>query len=90
MSNFISNADFENQNTDPVNEKSSDDDLLMEEILTNINTTPIGKVLKRIATLPECRQEKVLDVRQQLTKGDYDLNERLDIVLEKVLSDIDD
>ena len=65
-----------------------DGDLIMEQILENINTTPLGQVLKKIAVLPEVRQEKVLGVRQQLTKGHYDLNERLTLALDKVLEDI--
>ena len=60
----------------------------MEQILDNINTTPIGQVLKKIAELPEVRREKVLDVRQQLCNGKYRLNERLDTVLDKVLEDL--
>ncbi|MHC4475581.1 MAG: hypothetical protein ACYTEL_08040 [Planctomycetota bacterium] len=63
-------------------------DLLMEQILENINTTPIGQVLKRIASLPEVRRRKVLDVRRQLTDGKYDLNQRLDIALDRVLEDL--
>lgn len=62
-----------------------DKDLVMEQILENINTTPIGQVLKKIAALPEVRKDKILDVRRQLTQGDYDLNGRLDIALDKVL-----
>jgi hypothetical protein len=77
---------FEDQ---PVNEDLlAEQDLLMEQILENINTTPIGKVLKKIASLPEVRKEKVLDVRQQLSKGKYRLNERLDIALDRVLEDL--
>jgi len=67
---------------------AADEDLLMEQILENINTTPIGQVLKKIASLPEVRREKILDVRRQLTEGKYNLNERLDIVLDKVLEDL--
>ncbi len=63
-------------------------DLLMEEILENLNTTPMGQVLKRIASLPEVRKDKVLSVRRQLTDGKYKLNERLNIVLDKVLEDL--
>jgi len=62
-----------------------DNDLVMEQILENINTTPIGQVLRKIASLPEVRKEKVLDVRRQLTEGNYDLNQRLDVALDKVL-----
>lgn len=62
-------------------------DLFMEQVLENINTTPIGKVLKRIASLPEMRRKKVLNVRKRLGTGHYELNERLDIALDKVLED---
>jgi hypothetical protein len=61
----------------------------MEQILDNMNNTPIGQVLKKIASLPDVNKQKVLRVRRQLTEGRYDLNERLDHVLEKVLDDLD-
>ena len=64
------------------------DDVLMEEILENLNTTPLGLVLKKISSLPEIRRDKVLDVRRQLTDGRYELNQRLDTVLEKVLEEL--
>jgi len=64
-------------------------DLLMEKILQNITSTPIGKVLKAIAELPDTRKQKIIDVRKRLVEGRYDLGERLDIALEKVLEDID-
>jgi hypothetical protein len=67
---------------------ASEEDLMMEQILKNITTTPIGQVLQKIASLPEVRQEKILAVRRQLTEGKYNLNERLDIVLDKVLEDL--
>ena len=91
MPDFGSNGRIEGQNrqTDSVNESlAADEDLLMEQILENINTTPIGQVLKKIASLPEVRREKILDVRRQLTEGKYNLNERLDIALDKVLEDL--
>jgi hypothetical protein len=69
-------------------ELAGEDDLLMEQILENINSTPIGQVLKKIACLPEVRTEKVLDVRQQINKGEYNLNERLNVALDKVLEDL--
>jgi hypothetical protein len=91
MPSFDSNGRFKdkNQQVNSANENLvAEQDLLMEQILENINTTPIGQVLKKIATLPEVRKEKVLDVRQQLSKGKYRLNERLDIALDKVLEDL--
>jgi hypothetical protein len=65
-----------------------DKDLIMEQILENINHTPLGQVLKKIASLPEVRQQKVLRLRRQITAGGYDLTERLDEVIDKVLEDL--
>jgi len=88
MPEFDCNSQFENGNrqVDPaVKSLTADADLVMEQILDNINTTPIGQVLRKIASLPEVRREKVLDVRRQLTEGNYDLDKRLDVALDKVL-----
>ncbi|MHC4757826.1 MAG: flagellar biosynthesis anti-sigma factor FlgM [Planctomycetota bacterium] len=72
-----------------LNEKyATDDDMLMEQILDNINSTPMGRVLKRISALPEVRKRKVLKLRQQIHEGEYRLNDRLDNALEKVLNDL--
>ena len=70
------------------NEFKTDDDLFMEQILNNLNRTPLGKVLKKIASMPEVRQNKVLEVRKKLTCDEYELNKRLDIAMEKVLEDL--
>ena len=86
MPDFDSDSHVEAQNMDE--SLKGDEDLIMEQILENINNTPIGQMLKKIASLPEIRQEKVLGVRRQLTKGQYNLNERLDIALDKVLEDL--
>lgn len=67
---------------------SRDKDLVMEQILENIHNTPLGQVLKRIASLPEVRREKVLQLRRQITEGRYDLTGRLDVALDKVLEDL--
>ncbi|MCK4752070.1 MAG: hypothetical protein KAS75_01395 [Planctomycetes bacterium] len=69
-------------------ELSADEDLLMEQILENINTTPIGQVLKKIVSLPEVRQQKVLNVRRQIIESKYDLNDRLDSALDRVLEEL--
>jgi hypothetical protein len=91
MSDFDSSSRTkgENRQVDTVDDSlAPDKDLIMEQILENLNTTPIGKVLKKIASLPDGRKEKVLDVRQQLTEGKYEFNEYLDVALDKVLEDL--
>jgi hypothetical protein len=91
MPDFNCSGRFEGQDRqmDPVDgDLAPDEDLIMEQILENINNTPVGQVLKRIASLPEIRRAKVLDIRQQLTEGKYNLGRRLDIALDKVLEDL--
>ena len=66
----------------------TDQDLLAEELLKNINTTPLGQLLKKIAVLPEIRQEKVNDMRSRIARGEYDLNKRLDLALDRVLEEL--
>ena len=79
------NQDFEQQDNRSL---TQGEDMVMEQILENIHNTPIGQVLKKISALPEIRQEKVLDVRDRITKGEYDLNSRLNVALDKVLEDL--
>ena len=86
-----SNSRFEGENchSDSMQDRlAPDQDLMMEQILANINSTPIGQVLKRIAALPEVRKEKVLDLRRKITEGQYDLSERLDVAVDKVLEQL--
>jgi hypothetical protein len=48
----------------------------------------IAPGLQDIASLPPLRRERVLAVRQQLAQGTYDLDERLDIVVDRLLTDL--
>jgi hypothetical protein len=41
-----------------------------------------------IAKLPKVHRKKIIRIRQQLTRGTYDIDERLDVVLERILTDI--
>jgi len=91
MPTFDSNSRFETRKHPVRNGPAGlapNTDLMMEQILENIHATPIGQVLGRIASLPEVRQEKILNLRRQLTEGRYDLNERLDVAIEKVLENL--
>ncbi len=45
-------------------------------------------MLMEIASLPPARIVKILEVRERLAKGTYDLDERLDAVLDRLLADI--
>ena len=62
-------------------------DPLMEQILENRDMTPPEEVLKRIASLPDIRRRKVLDIRRQLREGTYEVAGRLDRAMDRVLED---
>jgi hypothetical protein len=88
MPSFDSNNRFKSEKRYANGQADSlapDNDLMLEQILENMHTTPIGRVLRKIASLPEVRREKILDVRRQLTEGRYDLDDHLDIAIDKVL-----
>jgi hypothetical protein len=63
-------------------------DVLMEQILENMNTTPQEEVLMRIGSLPDIRRDKVLDIRHQLMEGTYAVADRLDGTIDRVLEAI--
>jgi hypothetical protein len=73
---------------DPGRDTSPNGDVLIEHILENMNTTPQEEVLKRIASLPPNRQGKVLDLRRQIADGIYEVTDRLDAVIDRVLEAI--
>ena len=85
----MADRNIKNSHITSLDEKlMADQDLLAEELLKNINTTPLGQLLKKIAVLPEIRQEKVNDMRSRIARGEYDLNKRLDLALDKVLEEL--
>lgn len=91
MPDVQSNGQYEAQEgrmDKPTDQAAVSDDILMETILENIHTTPIGQVLKRIGDLPEVRRGRVLNLRRRLDEGTYDVDDRLDAVLDKVLEDL--
>jgi hypothetical protein len=64
---------------------SSDGDVVLERILENLSTTPQEEVLKRIASLPPNRQGTVLDIRRRIGDGTYEVADRLNTVIDRVL-----
>jgi len=73
---------------DPRRDAPPNGDALMEQILENMNTTPQEEVLKKIASLPEIRRCKVLDIRRQITEGTYEAADWLDRTIDRVLEAI--
>ncbi len=67
---------------------SSKDDCKTEELLQAGAKTPLGQLLKKMAKLPEVRFEKVLNVRRQICRGQYKVDEKLDAAIDTILEEL--
>jgi anti-sigma28 factor (negative regulator of flagellin synthesis) len=61
---------------------------LAEQILGKMNATPQEEVLQRIASLPRTRRDKVLDIRRQIAEGTYEVADRLERTVDRILEAI--
>lgn len=59
-----------------------------KEMFGDSNATPLGQLLEMIGSLPEIRQEKVYNVRDQLNTERYDIDNTLDSAIDKVLEEL--
>ena len=67
---------------------SPEDDARMDRILENMQSRPRVQVVKGIAAIPEIRRGKVLNIRRQITKGTYPVEDRLDRGIDQLLEAI--
>lgn len=65
----------------------SEMDILDDELLENISSNPVGRLLRIISSLPEIRDEKVTNIRERIDHGEYDASEYLDEALDRVLEE---
>jgi len=71
-----------------VEKLNSADDLQAEELLQAGAGTPIGQLLEKISNLPEVRLEKISTVRRQICMGKYEIDEKLDAAVDKILEEL--
>lgn len=64
------------------------DNFLTDDLFESITSTPLGRLLTLISALPEVRTEKVHEVRDRLSNGNYDIDHSLDTALDKVLEEL--
>jgi hypothetical protein len=67
-----------------LNTESTFAEVCVSRMLSRI-TPPM---LQQIALLPPARIVKIFEVRERLAEGKYDIDKRLDAVLDRVLADI--
>ncbi|MCD4831521.1 MAG: flagellar biosynthesis anti-sigma factor FlgM [Anaerohalosphaeraceae bacterium] len=86
--NFIGKYELAQCNSRIKSKMSMTKDLQAEEMLAENAENPIGRLLGKIAEMPEVRQEKVLSLRRELSQGSYNLNNRLDVTLDRLLEEL--
>ena len=57
------------------------------KVYDTMTSSPLGRLLGIISTLPEIRQEKVTSVRHQIDSGQYNMTDNLDLALDMVLEE---
>ena len=59
----------------------------VEEFFDCVGCSPLGRLLEIISAMPAIREEKVFDIRRQISEEKYDLDKRLDTAMEKVFEE---
>ena len=68
--------------------EQADTDLLVEKLINSMQSSPLGRLLKVISTLPEVRKEKVEQARKQLHQPEECWDTKMDLALDKVLEEL--
>jgi anti-sigma28 factor (negative regulator of flagellin synthesis) len=64
------------------------DDMRTEEMLQSETKQPLSQLLDKIAQLPEVRYEKITTVRRQINMGEYQIDEKLDATIDRLLEEL--
>lgn len=59
----------------------------VEEFFDCVGCSPIGRLLEIISAMPAIREEKVFDIRRQISEENYDLDRRFDSAMDKVFEE---
>ena len=59
-----------------------------QQLFEHMQSNPLGRLLRLIASLPEVRREKVLQARRQIRENGRELENRLDLALDRVLEEL--
>jgi anti-sigma28 factor (negative regulator of flagellin synthesis) len=75
-------------NLDECEDLNHADDVKTEEMLQSANKKPLAQLLDKIAQLPEVRYEKITTVRRQISMGEYQIDEKLDATIDRLLEEL--
>jgi hypothetical protein len=59
-----------------------------EQIFGHLQSNPLGRLLRLIASLPEVRKDKVLRARREIRDNTQEIDSRLDLALDRVLEEL--
>lgn len=59
-----------------------------DNTMTQASKSPIGHLLNNIATLPEIREDKVMQLRESIKNGTYDFDQHIDAAVDRVLEEL--
>ena len=59
-----------------------------QQLFEHMQCNPLGRLLQLIASLPEVRRDKVLRARRQIQEDGPDMENRLDLALDRVLEEL--
>lgn len=65
-----------------------DNDMLFDKLFDSIRSSPLGKLLSVMSTLPEVRTEKVEHARRQINQPEECWDMRMDMALDRVLEEL--
>jgi negative regulator of flagellin synthesis FlgM len=54
----------------------------------HVEISPLGQMLDGISRLPEIRQEKVEEIRQQIAAGTYETPEKIQLALDRLMDEL--
>lgn len=77
------------ENTDSFDWLTLDfEDFSEQQLFEHMQSNPLGRLLQLIARLPEVRREKVLHARRQIRENSPELENRLDLALDRILEEL--
>ena len=53
-----------------------------------VNISSMAQFMEEISKLPDVRIEKILKVKEQIAKGEYETEEKINIAIERILKEI--
>ncbi|MHC4988493.1 MAG: hypothetical protein ACYTFX_08375 [Planctomycetota bacterium] len=65
-----------------------DVDMLTERLISSMQSSPLGRLLSAISTLPEVRIEKVERARRQINQPEECWDTKMDMALDRVLEEL--